>query len=100
MADGATITPTGTNYAISVYGTDADRAYYVDGYGCECVAYCLGRHLFYRNGKSPPSLRYEIVFDANTGVQRAVTLTFEGLDASDASLSPRCYHRDYDYAGG
>ena len=28
------------------------------------------------------------MFDANTGVQRSVRLTFEALDASDASFSP------------
>ena len=43
--------------------------------------------LLWRRKESP--LRYEIAFDANTtAVERDVTLTFEGLNASDVSFSP------------
>ena len=45
--DGATITPTGTTYSVPAYGTDADRSYYVDGTGCRCLVYCLGRLFSY-----------------------------------------------------
>ena len=38
--------------------------------------------------EQPSPFGYAIVFDANTGSERSVTLTFEAKDASDASFTP------------
>ena len=44
---------------------------------------------FFTVAKKEAPLRYEIVFEANTtALERDVTLTFEGLNASDVSFSP------------
>ena len=85
---GATITPTGTNYAVSSSAQTLTVPIELTAPAVN-VDYSpkTGTFLTSVTEQSSP-LRYEIVFGENTGVQRAVTLTFEGLDGSDASFTP------------
>ena len=85
--DGSTITPTGTNYEVSSSAQILTVPIELTAPAVN-VDYSpkTGTFLTSVTEQSSP-LRYEIVFGENTGVQRAVTLTFEGLDGSDASFS-------------
>ena len=87
-ADDTVITPTGTTYAVSFSAQTLSVPITLTG-TAENVDYSpkTGTFLTSVTEQSSP-LRYEIVFGANTGAVRSVTLTFEGLDASDVSLTP------------
>ena len=87
--DMATITPTGTNnYSVSSTAQTLTVPIELTAPAVN-VDYSpkTGTFLTSVTEQSSP-LRYAIVFGENTGVQRAVTLTFEGLDGSDASFTP------------
>ena len=84
---GATIMPTGTNYEVSSSAQTLTVPIELTAPAVN-VDYSpkTGTFLTSVTEQSSP-LGYEIVFGENTGVQRAVTLTFEGLDGSDDSFS-------------
>ena len=83
---GSTITPAGTNYAVSSSAQTLTVPITLTG-TAENVSYTPQTGTFLTvTALSPPSIGYEIVFGANTGLLRDVTLTFEALDGSSASF--------------
>ena len=87
-ADDTLITPTGTNYAVSSSAQTLTVPITLTGTAVNLdYSPKTGTFLTSVTEQSSP-LRYEIVFGANTGAERSVTLTFEGLDGSDASFTP------------
>ena len=87
-ADDTTLTPTGTTYSVPATAQTLTVPIELTTPAVN-VDYSpkTGTFLTSVMEQSSP-LRYEIVFGANTGAERSVTLTFEGLDASDASFTP------------
>ena len=84
--DGTTITPTGTTYSVSSSAQTLTVPITLAG-AAENVDYAPQTGTFLTSvTKETGPLRYVIVFDENPGVERSVTLTFEGLDGSDVSF--------------
>ena len=85
---GSTITPTGTNYSVASTAQTLTIPIELTGTAVN-ASHTASAGTFFTVAQKTAPLRYEVVFEANTtAVSRDVTLTFEGLDASDASLSP------------
>ena len=90
-ADDTTITPTGTNYEVDASAQTLTVPIELTAPAVN-VSYTsvpdLASSFLTSVTLQTSPLRYEIVYDANTGAERSVTLTFEALDGSDASFTP------------
>ena len=83
-----TITQTGAIYAISSSAQTLTVPITLMS-TAERVSYSASDGTFFTvSALSSPSLGYVIDFEANTGVSRPVTLTFEALDGSSGSFTP------------